>query len=146
MKKYSNSISGNIEDDDGVKELKISSSEKTLDQWRALQSITLSGNAFIALLGCCFCGIAVAPMWPGAFSLAAKHIPNASTAMFAAFALLGDLGCTTGPTLVGLISQSSSNNISRGLLFSSVFPAIMLICLVFIRKFASADKNKLNNN
>ena len=47
LKKYSNSISGNIEDDDGVKELKISSSEKTLDQWRALQSITLSGNAFI---------------------------------------------------------------------------------------------------
>lgn len=106
---------------------------------------SLSGNAFIALLGCCFCGIAVAPMWPGAFSLAAKHIPNASTAMFAAFALLGDLGCTTGPTLVGLISQSSSDNISRGLLFSSVFPAIMLICLVFIRKFASADKNELNN-
>ena len=47
LKKYSNSISGNIEDDDGVKELKISSNEKTLDQWRALQSITLSGNAFI---------------------------------------------------------------------------------------------------
>lgn len=88
----------------------------------------------VALIGCCLCGLSVAPMWPGTFSLAAKHIPNASTAMFAVFALAGDAGCTVGPTIVGFVSGSSENNISRGLLCSAVFPLLMLICLLFIRR------------
>lgn len=97
----------------------------------------LSENSVVALIGCCVCGIAVAPMWPGAFSLAAKHIPKASTAMFAAFALLGDLGCTAGPSIVGFISGGSNNDISKGLVFSVIFPVIMLACLVFIRIFSA---------
>lgn len=93
---------------------------------------SLSGNAVISLIGCAVCGIAVAPMWPGAFSIASKHIPNASTAMFAAFALAGDLGCTAGPSIVGFVS-GSNDNIAKGLLCSIVFPAAMIICLLFIR-------------
>lgn len=103
---------------------------------------SLSHNSFIALLGCCVCGMAVAPMWPGTFSLAAKHIPNASTAMFAAFALLGDLGCTVGPTLVGIVSGAGNNDISKGLLRSAVFPALMLGCLAFIRRYANRRGSK----
>ncbi len=71
-------------------------------------------------------------MWPGAFSIAAKHIPKASTAMFAAFALAGDLGCTAGPSIVGFVSGSDSN-IAKGLLASVVFPAIMIVCLLYVR-------------
>ena len=93
----------------------------------------LSANPIIALLGCGLCGFAVAPMWPGAFSMASKDIPNASTAMFAAFALAGDIGCTTGPSAVGFISSAGGNDIGSGLIYSAVFPALMIICLVIIR-------------
>lgn len=93
----------------------------------------LSENPIVALLGCGLCGFAVAPMWPGAFSMASRDIPNASTSMFAAFALAGDMGCTAGPSAVGFISSAGENDISRGLLCSIVFPAAMIICLAIIR-------------
>lgn len=102
---------------------------------------SLSGNAIVALIGCALCGIAVAPMWPGAFSIASKHIPNASTAMFAAFALAGDLGCTIGPSIVGFVS-GSDDNIASGLLCSIIFPAAMIICLLFIRGITKKQKSK----
>ena len=92
-----------------------------------------SPNPLIALLGCGLCGFAVAPMWPGAFSMAAKDIPNASTAMFAAFALAGDVGCTAGPSAVGFIAGAGENDISRGLIFSVIFPAVMIVSLAAIR-------------
>ena len=93
---------------------------------------SLSRNAIASLIGCAICGIAVAPMWPGAFSIASKEIPNASTAMFAAFALAGDLGCTTGPSIVGFVS-GANDNIAKGLLCSVVFPAAMIVCLIFMQ-------------
>ncbi|MDE5670165.1 MAG: MFS transporter [Eubacterium sp.] len=92
----------------------------------------LSGNAVVSLIGCALCGIAVAPMWPGAFSIASKEIPKASTTMFACFALAGDLGCTVGPSIVGFVS-GSNDNIAKGLLSSIFFPAAMIVCLLFIR-------------
>ena len=92
----------------------------------------LSGNAIVSLIGCALCGIAVAPMWPGAFSIASKEIPKASTTMFACFALAGDLGCTVGPSIVGFVS-GSNDNIAKGLLSSVIFPAAMIICLLFVR-------------
>ncbi len=92
----------------------------------------LSGNAIVSLIGCALCGIAVAPMWPGAFSIASKEIPKASTTMFASFALAGDLGCTVGPSIVGFVS-GSNDNIAKGLLSSVIFPAAMIICLLFVR-------------
>ncbi len=92
----------------------------------------LSGNAIVSLIGCALCGIAVAPMWPGAFSIASKEIPKASTTMFASFALAGDLGCTVGPSIVGFVS-GSNDNIAKGLLSSVIFPVAMIICLLFVR-------------
>lgn len=93
----------------------------------------LSADPMIALLGCGLCGFAVAPMWPGAFSMASRDIPNASTAMFAAFALAGDMGCTAGPSAVGFISSAGGNDIGSGLIYSAAFPALMIICLLLIR-------------
>lgn len=93
----------------------------------------LSSNPIVALLGCGLCGFAVAPMWPGAFSMAPKDIRGASTTMFAAFALAGDIGCTAGPSAVGFISSAGGNDIGSGLIYSVVFPAVMIVCLVIIR-------------
>lgn len=63
-----------------------------------------SGNALAALLGCALCGFSVGIFWPGTFSLAALALPGAGTAMYALMALAGDLGCSAGPTTVGLFS------------------------------------------
>ena len=90
---------------------------------------SLSPNPIVALGGCCLCGLAVAPMWPATFSLSARYMPNISSVVYAAYALLGDLGCTGGPTAVGMLSGSSSD-ISRGLMFSVIFPALLILSLI----------------
>ena len=58
----------------------------------------------LGLMGCALCGLSVGIMRPGTFSLAAEACPKGGTAMFALFALAGDLGCSTGPSLVGFVS------------------------------------------
>lgn len=53
------------------------------------------------------------------------------TAMFALMALGGDLGCSIGPQLTGIIADQSSLNL--GLLAAVVFPAVMLIGLMVLK-------------
>lgn len=93
---------------------------------------SLASNPIVALMGCCLCGLAVSPMWPATFSLSSRYMPNISSAVFAAYALLGDLGCTGGPTAVGMLSGDSSN-ISKGLLFAVVFPVVLVVCLAAVK-------------
>lgn len=89
-------------------------------------------NPVVALMGCCVCGLAVAPMWPATFSLSSKYMPNISSAVFAAYALMGDLGCTGGPTAVGMLSGDSSN-IAKGLSIAVIFPVVLAVCLVAVK-------------
>lgn len=86
----------------------------------------LSPNPFIALSGCALCGFSVAIMWPGALSMAAEAIPAGGTAMFGYMAFSGDVGCASGPYLVGL-----AGSIRKGLLLSAIFPAV-LVCAVIL--------------
>lgn len=81
----------------------------------------------ISLFGCSLCGLAVALMWPGMLSLTAGGYPAGGAAMFAMMALGGDLGCSVGPWLTGIVADSSSLN--TGLLTAMIFPAFMLIGL-----------------
>lgn len=92
-----------------------------------------ASNPFVALIGCCMCGVAVAPLWPGTFSLSAKHIPNASTTMFAVYALAGDLGCTIGPSVVGFVSGAFGDDISKGLACATIFPIIMIFGISIVK-------------
>lgn len=87
----------------------------------------LSQNAVFALFGCALCGFSVGIFWPGTFSAAAARLPAAGTAMYALMALAGDLGCSLGPTLVGLVAGGNENNLSMGLLAAIVFPMIILL-------------------
>lgn len=50
----------------------------------------------LSLAGCALCGFSVGILWPGTFSLSMVHCPEGGTAMFALFALAGDVGCA-GP-------------------------------------------------
>lgn len=85
------------------------------------------------LIGCAITGLSVGIMWPGTFSKAAASLKG-GTAMFALLALSGDLGCSGGPTLVGVISDAFEDNLKAGILAAVVFPAILVLCLVLGKK------------
>lgn len=88
---------------------------------------SFSDNPIIGLLGCAFCGFSVGIFWPGTFSLAAKKLPTAGTAMYAFMALAGDVGCSAGPTVVGMIANVNQNNLQTGLMSAIVFPVMILL-------------------
>ncbi len=86
------------------------------------------------LIGCAVCGFSVGIFWPGTFSMASRVLPGAGTAMFALLALAGDLGCSGGPTLVGLVSGAIGGNLHAGLAAAVVFPVLMLVALPVFRE------------
>ena len=75
------------------------------------------------------CGLSVGILWPGTFSLSCARIPRGGTAMAALLALGGDVGCSLGPTVVGLVSNTAGGSIRSGLLAAVVFPVLLLLCL-----------------
>ncbi len=89
--------------------------------------ISLIPNEIVNLIGCGLCGLSVGIMWPGTFSKAAASLKAGGTALFSLLALAGDIGCSGGPTLVGLVS-GSSDRLGSGILAATVFPAGILIC------------------
>ncbi len=102
---------------------------------------SLSGIPAISLLGCGICGFSVGILWPGVFSLAAASLRTGGTVMFALLALAGDLGCSSGPTLVGFISDMAGGDLSAGILGAVIFPVLFLIGLgLYMRERKKADK------
>ncbi|MBQ7290599.1 MAG: MFS transporter [Clostridia bacterium] len=91
---------------------------------------SLVPNPIVNLIGCAVCGFSVGIMWPGTFSRAASTLRTGGTAMFALLALAGDLGCSAGPTLVGFVSDAVGGNMKIGILAATIFPAVMLVCLL----------------
>ena len=94
----------------------------------------LSPYPVLALIGCGLCGLSVGILWPGTFSLAAAKCPKGGTAMFALFALVGDLGCSSGPTLVGMISSISNGGIKAGLMGALIFPVLLIVGLIWCKR------------
>jgi MFS family permease len=86
------------------------------------------------LLGCAVCGFSVGIFWPGTFSIAALEIPRGGTAMYALLALAGDVGCSFGPSLTGFSAALLGGKLKLGLAVSSVFPLIMLACILLMEK------------
>ncbi len=87
----------------------------------------------LSLVGCGLCGFSVGIMWPGAFSIASEKCSKGGTAMFALLALAGDLGCSSGPTLVGFVSDKFSNNLKIGIIAAVVFPLVLAIGLMLLK-------------
>lgn len=81
----------------------------------------------VELIGCAVCGFSVGILWPGTFSKAAVAIKGGGTALFAMLALAGDMGCSGGPTLAGMVSSSLGNNLRLGILAAIVFPILLLM-------------------
>lgn len=95
----------------------------------------------IALVGCGICGLSVGILWPGVFCLAAEKAPTGGTAMFALLALAGDLGCSSGPTLVGVVSGAFNDNLKIGFIAAIIFPVALIAGIIMLRKTKSKIEN-----
>ena len=100
--------------------------------------ISLSPSPVFSLIGCAVCGLSVGIMWPGSFSKASASLPRGGTAMFALLALGGDVGCSGGPTLVGMVSSALGDDLKRGILAGIIFPLLLLTGVLLIKKSGSA--------
>jgi len=112
----------------------------------------LSPIPVFSLMGCAFCGLGVSMLWPGVLSLSAETFTNGGSAMFALLALGGDIGCSVGPFLTGVISDTVEDSeflcrlasemgmglerfsVKLGLLAVIVFPVIAVIGTAIIKK------------
>lgn len=115
-------------------------------------TVALSGSPVAALAGCAVCGFSVSIMWPGALSMSAARFPTAGTALFAILAVMGDLGCSVGPWLAGLVSDGAQAvpqltqfaaqagltaeqlGLKAGLLLGTVFPVTLFVSTMFVRE------------
>ena len=93
-----------------------------------------AGSPVMGLIGCAVCGFSVGIFWPGTFSVAAIHLPTAGTAMYALMALAGDVGCSAGPTVVGMVANMSGDSLKAGLLVAIVFPVVILLGISKLKK------------
>ncbi len=97
---------------------------------------SLTTSPLPGLIGCGLCGLSVGILWPGTFSIAAKAIRGGGTALFALLALAGDLGCMSGPALVGFVSTATGGQLKSGILAAIVFPVLLLIGLALNKRLS----------
>ena len=62
------------------------------------------------------------------------------TALFCLLALAGDLGCSFGPGLVGLVSSAAGDNLKMGLLAAILFPAVLIGCVIANKRLTAKQK------
>lgn len=92
-------------------------------------------HPLLGLLGCGLCGLSIAILWPGTFSIAARSCKAGGTALFAFLALAGDVGCASGPQVVSLVSGLLPQyGLKAGLLAAIVFPVVLLVALGLLER------------
>lgn len=95
---------------------------------------SLSHNPILSLAGCILCGFSVGIMWPGTISIMSKKMPLGGTAMFALLAMAGDIGGSVGPAAVGFVTQTANDNMQVGMISATIFPALLILALIIIKK------------
>ncbi len=106
--------------------------------------ISLAPWPWLSLAACAVTGLASSLLWPGFFSLASACYPGGGTPLFSMLAVFGDLGCTFGPYIAGIVADFVQNHtdlgayigisaqqagLKAGILTSVIFPIIMIIFL-----------------
>ena len=97
-----------------------------------------------ALLGCAFCGVTVAVLWPATYSFGSRCFPQGGAVLFGLMAMAGDMGCSLGPWLTGFVSDMAQSVLTVadpqqlalriGILAGVIFPFVLAVCLLFTRK------------
>lgn len=94
----------------------------------------------LSLLCCALCGFSISLMWPGVLSSTAAAYPKGGAAMFGLLAVCGDIGCSSGPALAGMVSELAG--LRAGMLSAAVFPLVMVACLLFRARNARVQAQK----
>lgn len=92
---------------------------------------SLSQSPLISLIACACCGLGVSLLWPGTLSLSARTFEGGGTALFSLLAMGGDMGCSLGPWLVGIIAGAAQGGLKTGVLVGTVFP-VLVVAGVFV--------------
>ncbi len=118
----------------------------------------LAQNPYLSLFGCALCGLSVALMWPGTFSLTSAAFPKGGTAMFALLAVMGDVGCAVGPWITGVVSDfilkidhivefgakhgldADQLGLKSGLLVAGLFPLVLLLGVLLLKQSSQTDR------
>ena len=103
---------------------------------------SLSTLPILGLVGCALCGLGVGVMWPGSISISSQRCPRGGTAMFAFLALAGDLGAMVSPAMVGGLSEMAGGNLKTGLFVATIFPLILVVGLLILRKLVRNAGNR----
>lgn len=121
-----------------------------------------SKNAFISLLACVLTGFTVALMWPGTLSYMSATFPQGGAAMFGVMAIFGDVGCSAGPWLAGLVSDGFQKlpetvslaeksgfgieqlGLKAGIFVGIIFPILMIWGLIALGKRKNQKKPLTN--
>lgn len=103
---------------------------------------SLSTLPILGLVGCALCGLGVGVMWPGSISISSQRCPRGGTAMFAFLALAGDLGAMVSPAMVGGLSEMAGGNLKMGLFVATMFPLILVVGLLILRKLVRNAGNR----
>ena len=86
----------------------------------------------VSLVCCAICGFTVSIFWPGTYSAGSKVFKNGGPVMFSAFAMLGDIGCSLGPWITGIVADGYGLN--WGFIASAVFPVLMILAVLMFKK------------
>ena len=62
-------------------------------------------------------------------------LKGGGTAMFALLAVGGDMGCTLGPIVVGMIADGLGGDLRIGMACCIAFPVIMILALLLSKKY-----------
>ena len=108
--------------------------------------ISLSPSPLLSLIGCGICGLSVGIMWPGSFSRASQSLPKGGTAMFAMLALAGDVGCGSGPTVVGYVTGLVGEDLKRGILAGVIFPVLLLVGIALLHRRTNEHDQERESN
>ena len=118
----------------------------------------VSSNIIIAFAACVLTGLFTAMLWPGTLIMMEENIANAGVAAYALMAAGGDLGASIAPQLMGIVIDSVSASrfaerlavtlnltaeqigMKAGMLFTSIFPIMGAILLMFIIRFFKKSK------
>lgn len=84
----------------------------------------------VALVCCALCGFTVSIFWPGTYAEGSNTFKNGGPVMFSAFAMLGDIGCSLGPWLSGVVADGYGLN--WGFVASAIFPVLMIISIFLL--------------
>ncbi len=105
---------------------------------------SLSPSPAIALIGCALLGLGSSILWPGCFSLASRCFPKGGTTLFGLLAFFGDLGCTFGPYIAGIVADlvktytnlgnvlgvgPEQAGLKAGIFVSVIFPLVLLVSI-----------------